>query len=232
MTVHKSTQIMDPRLWQVLQIVVDRDELPPPTAFRVASTCRELNALLRPSCDVSTKRRRKAVNDFNSPVGYAPRGMLCIRMSSFLPDSTMAPIGCAGSHDMYNIYVQCVGVRDAETMRRGCAYIALICPSPNWIEFRGADDDLITNDMLLLCGRRARGISIASTIITDSCIMHLAHCRSLSMYMCYGVTRASLELMMPSLVCVTDYYCKKNQTKSPTIAWLKQMKQQGMLRVY
>ena len=150
---------------------------------------------------------------------------LCIRAQLFL-DKTAVPDGRAGSYDRCTIHIVCVP--DVDAMRRACAYAAHVCPNPSRLEFSGQDDDLITDDMVLLCARRARYLIVTAPKLTDTCMAQLTHCRALCLNRCYGVTRASLDLLMPRLVYVMDY--GTNYIRNPaTCAWLNQLKKQGML---
>jgi hypothetical protein len=118
-------------------------------------------------------------------------------------------------------------VQDATALRKACEYVARVCPAPIYLAINKAKE--LTDDMLLICARRALSINILHCPqITDASVQHLTSCKKLGTDS-PGVTRASLE-NLPNLFNVSwSYLIREKRTPPDTKRWLWSMISHGLM---
>jgi hypothetical protein len=212
---------MRPSLVDALVVLVQREDLALVPAARVAATCRELHRALRPVCQDNMTRRREAMADHEwwcSTVTAAARPRPIPS-----PDRPNDPFWIA------NLIIEVhADVQDAAALRKACEYVSRVCTAPVSLVLWNTRQ--LTDDMLLLCARRALKVILACCYqITDASVQHLTCCKVLVTrpYSPAGITRASLE-NLPSLFRV-DYECSKRSDLA-TYRWLRAMKSHRLMR--
>jgi hypothetical protein len=233
---------MRPSLVDALVVLVQREDLALVPAARVAATCRELHRALRPVCQDNMTRRREAMADHEWWCSTVQK--LHIYVSSFLErDSKAAELGTAAARPrpipspdrpndpfwIANLIIEVhADVQDAAALRKACEYVSRVCTAPVSLVLWNTRQ--LTDDMLLLCARRALKVILACCYqITDASVQHLTCCKVLVTrpYSPAGITRASLE-NLPSLFRV-DYECSKRSDLA-TYRWLRAMKSHRLMR--